>query len=404
MTAQTVRGATRVKGFNDEEFDFQLLRSLGVVPTGGAAVGEVLTVAARTRDGDPQSWVENFSGMADMVRQEADDCLGSGHQVSARELYGRASQYYRAAEYFENIDSERHDELGRKSRDAFHQAAALFDPPVEVVDVPYDPLPLPGYFARSGPDSDSAPTLIINGGFDSSGEELFFQFGVEALKRGINVFIFDGPGQTGMMRQRPRLPFRPDWEEVIRPVVDYVLARPGVETGRLALLGVSFGGYLAPRAAACDQRVRALIANSPIIDWRAYMGGFFGPEAAAMPDFNDQELREAPDQAVSPRNKQMLIHCFRKFGASSWHQYLETLQKYRLDPETMARIKCPVLACLGEGEGPEPRRQCQEFTEAVSGPVTIQTFSLDWGADAHCQVNNIARFGQRAYDWLGGVL
>lgn len=167
--------------------------------------------------------------------------------------------YWRAAEYFADLDSPGHDQLGQASRESFLAMAALVDPPVSAMSVPYDHanLPLPGYFAPAPGSKGPNRTLIIMGGFDSSAEELYFGQGVEALKRGWHVFCFDGPGQTGMMRLRPRLPFRPDYEAVLTPVVDHLLARPEVDPGRLALLGISFGGYLASRAVSREKRVKA---------------------------------------------------------------------------------------------------------------------------------------------------
>lgn len=404
MAAETKRSASRVKGFDNPELDFQLLRSLGMVPAGGGAIGEILTAAASIKDGDPASWVDGFAKMAQMVSREAETCLDQGHLISARDLYCRGSQYFRAAEYFEDIDAPRHDELGLKSREAFVAAAKLFDPPIEPVDLPYEPLPMPGYFARAPQAEGPAPCVIINGGFDSSAEELYFQFGVEALKRGFHVFFFDGPGQTGMMRLKPRLPFRHDWEAVIKPVVDYVLSRPEVDQESLALLGISFGGYLAPRAAAHETRIKALIADSPITDWFAYMSGFFGPGGADIPDFSLDYLKEATPQDFPPLQKQMLVHSFRKFGAESWNAYIEALKRFELPPDDLARIACPTMACIGQGEGGEPKAQFDAFVKHVSGPVTSHLFSIAWGADAHCQVNNIARFAQVAYDWLSDLL
>ena len=48
--------------------------------------------------------------------------------------------------------------------------------------------------------------------------------------------------------------FRPDWEAVIGPVVDFAVTRPEVDPSRIALMGISFGGYLAPRAASGEPR------------------------------------------------------------------------------------------------------------------------------------------------------
>jgi pimeloyl-ACP methyl ester carboxylesterase len=399
-SAHVSRGAMRIKGFEDAEFDFQLLRSMGMTATGGGAIGECLGLAASTKDGNPSSWVDNFASLAERVAQEARRCLKDGHWISARDLFGRASMYYRAAEYYADLDTPRHDELGLKSRDAFHAACPLFVPSIQPVAIAYDPVPLPGYFAAAPDTSGRNKTLIIQGGFDSSGEELFFQFGVEALKRGFHIFFFDGPGETGVMRLPAKLPFRPDYEVVHKPIVDYLLSRDDVDPKRLALLGISFGGYLAPRAAAFEPRIRALIADSPVIDWKQYLSASFSPEVERGPDFTSRDIQNALDTEVPARIKQTLIHCFRKFGADAMHAFLARIAEYRLTPEMLANIKCPVLACVGEGEGPTPRQQCQDFAKAVGGPATTHLFTIAWGADAHCQVNNIARFAQVAYDWL----
>jgi pimeloyl-ACP methyl ester carboxylesterase len=399
----TKRSAMRLRGFDDEEFDFQMIRSLGVTGSGGATLGECLAVASNTRDGIPSSWVENFSAMADRIHEEAITCLRAEHIVSARDLFCRASMYYRAAEYFEILDSPNHDVLGEKSRESFQQACNLFSPAIRVITIPYEPLPLPGYYARAAQGPGPNKTLILLGGFDSSGEELYFQCGVEALRRGFDVVIFDGPGQTGMMRFTPKVPFRPDYEAVIKTVVDHVLSWETVDASRLGLVGISFGGYLAPRGAAFEPRIRALVANSPVTDWGSYMRGFFGQDPESEPDFSSQDLAQIPDDLISPRNKQMLIHCFRKFGVDTWYGLLQRLNEYRLSPEMMASISVPVLACVGEGEGEEPMRQCDEFKRLTTGPVDVHVFSKEWGADAHCQLNNLPRSSQVAYDWLDDV-
>jgi len=60
----------------------------------------------------------------------------------------------------------------------------------------------------------------------------------------------------------PELTYRPDWEVPTRYAVDYVVSRGDVDAGRLALTGHSMGGYFAPRAAAYEKRITAVVANS----------------------------------------------------------------------------------------------------------------------------------------------
>jgi alpha-beta hydrolase superfamily lysophospholipase len=75
--------------------------------------------------------------------------------------------------------------------------------------------------------------------------------------------------RPGRALHREGLVFRPDWEKVVMPVVDFALKQPGVDPKRIALMGVSMGGYLAPRATAFEKRIAALIANDGIYDFMA---------------------------------------------------------------------------------------------------------------------------------------
>ena len=113
---------------------------------------------------------------------------------------------------------------------------------------------------KAAADGLPRKTLIVNGGYDSTAEEAFLFSGAAALARGYNALLFDGPGQGAAIFE-DGLVFRPDWEKVIGPVVDYLFTRPEVDRRRVALMGVSFGGYLAPRAASAESRIAACIAD-----------------------------------------------------------------------------------------------------------------------------------------------
>jgi len=146
----------------------------------------------------------------------------------------------------------------------FAQAAALFGPPVEPVEIPFEAAVLHGYFYR-GAGHGLLPTIIMHNGFDGPAEEMHFFGAAAAAERGYNVVTFDGPGQPAA-RRHDGLPSRPDWENVVTPVVDWVMTRPGVDQFRVALLGVSIGGYLAARAAAFEHRLAACVAVDGIYD------------------------------------------------------------------------------------------------------------------------------------------
>jgi hypothetical protein len=89
----------------------------------------------------------------------------------------------------------------------------------------------------------------------------------------------------------------------------------------------------------------------------------------------------------------------RRFGVASLHEWKAQLHAYRLG-SALSAVSCPSLALVGLREGDEVLRQFGEFTAGVSGPVTAHRFSVDDGADAHCQANNLRLAAQVVYDWL----
>src|SRR3712207_6143485 len=136
--------------------------------------------------------------------------------------------------------------------------------PVEPVEIPFEGTTLPGYFCRVDDSDRPRPTLICTNGYDSTIYELYLDFAA-ALRRGYNLLLYDGPGQ-GRPLIKQGLVMRPDWENVVRPVVDYALTRPEVDAEKLVIMGISLGGYLAPRAASAEHRLAACIADPGLWD------------------------------------------------------------------------------------------------------------------------------------------
>ncbi|WP_405785150.1 alpha/beta hydrolase family protein [Streptomyces sp. NBC_01378] len=108
-----------------------------------------------------------------------------------------------------------------------------------------------------------------------------FALAAGALRRGYNVIAFDGPGQGSTVREQG-LHFRPDWEAVVTPVVDFALTVPEADTDRLALIGMSLGGYLAARAAAFEHRIAASVLYDGVYDLHEVMATT-ASRAASMP-------------------------------------------------------------------------------------------------------------------------
>jgi len=245
----------------DQQFWFETLRNLGFAVYGGSDVGEVIATASRVTSGDYDSWYDAWISTAQRLETEA----RASHPVSARDGLLRASTYYRAAEFFlhGNPGDPRIDHAYRRGVACFRDAVARI-PGITSVQIPYQGTVLHGYFYRAAGEGP-APTLVMHNGFDGAAEELHFFGATGGGERGYHVLTFDGPGQPAAIH-RDGLTFRPDWENVVGPVLDFLTQQPGVDPGRIALLGVSLGGYLAPRAAAYEPRLAAVVAVDGVFD------------------------------------------------------------------------------------------------------------------------------------------
>ena len=116
--------------FHDPTFSFQLLRVIGETYYKGADIGECLSTAYRIKEGDFESWHQEWLKTAERVSKYADESLAAGHTVSAREAYLRACNYYRAAELLlVNPTDSRIQTTWGKSKECFSKAATLFSPP-----------------------------------------------------------------------------------------------------------------------------------------------------------------------------------------------------------------------------------------------------------------------------------
>jgi dienelactone hydrolase len=138
---------------------------------------------------------------------------------------------------------------------AFARAAPLLDPPAEPVRIRYAGTDLPGYLRRPGGVS-RPPVVLLVAGLDSTKEE-FHTFTGLFLRRGVATLAFDGPGQGEVEFE---LPIEPHFEKPVGAVLDFLSQRADVDGGRVAVAGVSLGGYYAARAAAFEPRLTSAVA------------------------------------------------------------------------------------------------------------------------------------------------
>jgi dipeptidyl aminopeptidase/acylaminoacyl peptidase len=250
-------------------FGFEALRAASYSNYGGADLGEVIAICSRISSGDEENWMREWRAAADHAARCAQESLSAGNNISAREAFLRASNYYRTAEFYRRQDPKQDrlaEELSRLSTESFTSAMRLMAHNFDEIQIPYEKTTLPGFFMSPPGPPVPRPTIIFNGGFDSVREEAWFAIAAPALDRGFNILAFDGPGQGEALR-RQGLVFRPDWECVLSPVVGYALSRSETAADKIVLFGWSMGGYLVARAATSEHRAAAIILDDGVFDF-----------------------------------------------------------------------------------------------------------------------------------------
>ncbi|MFF2045933.1 alpha/beta hydrolase family protein [Kitasatospora sp. NPDC058170] len=395
---------------NNIQFWYETLRSMSHIAYGGADFGEVVSTGERITEGDYASWYTEWLATADRVSGQAEKALAAGHRVSARDGFLRASNYYRSAEFFLHGHpcDPRHDHAYDRSVACFRAAAALFTPIIEPVEIPYEGTTLPGYLYRVDDSGTPRPTLIMHNGFDGTAEELHFFGAMAGVERGYTVLVFDGPGMPGP-RHHEGLVFRPDWENVITPVVDFAETLPDVDADRIALLGISMGGILAPRAAAFEHRLAALIAVDGLYDLgQTSVRNIPGTREEAERLLRAQsapELDAALEQimAKDPIARWAINHGMYVMGVDTPRAFNASYLDYTLAGGIAERIQCPTLVCDAE-EDMFFKGQPEQLYDHLTCPRTLMVFTAEEGAGAHCHPGAMRLTQARIYDWLDDTL
>lgn len=390
----------------DELLDAQLLRAVGSAPYGGADVGECLATAARVDGTDLTSWHDSWASAGETAVDLAEAELAAGCKQTAQGAFFRASTYFRTAGVMlmASPADERLVASNRRQTDLFRLGAALLPCPPEILAIPYDGTTLPGYFFRAGPEPRPRAMVVLLGGYDGTAEELYFLNGAAALARGYNVLSFDGPGQGAALLQQG-LVLRPDFENVVTPVLDYVLARPDVDPRRTALIGLSLGAHLAPRAASAEHRLAACIADCGSFDLfasaveriprRLAAGVLEGRRISTSTLHRILRFLAAKPTAGWALRRGQLVH-----GVDDPLDYLFALRDYSLK-EKARDISCPMFVCNAEGD--DIHASAPELVEALTVDKEYVRFTAAEGAGDHCEAGARTLYHARSFGWLDRV-
>lgn len=392
-------------GLADDILNEVGLYYLGQAYYAAADIGEVLETFSRVNASDPWSWSVQWRKTANRLEGLAKESSNAGNHRSAGHFYLRAATYRRAA--LHRHPDPFHDDVNVQAQlcvDAFESFLTEFDYPCQSVKIPYEDTALPGYLCINPSVKGPAPTIIFQEGKDGWAEDGKFVVD-EALPRGYNVLLFDGPGIGKVMRLQG-LPFRHDWENVITPIVDYLVQIDEVDEKNVALIAVSLGGYLGPRAAAYEHRLKALIANPGVLDWGDVYRRFLeeiNPNLLTLYETDPELFDETLYQYME-------FSSFLEWGMkdSMWHHGKTTPFELMKEVELFNNrdIVENITACtfIIDAEN-ETRGHSLELYESLTKCEQKEyiMFTADEAAQFHVQPGATAILSARMFNWLDGI-
>jgi pimeloyl-ACP methyl ester carboxylesterase len=204
-----------------------------------------------------EDWLDAWCETGEMHAALARDAEAAGRARTAGEAWLRAAVCFHFGKFVWVLDAGRARAAADRAVGALREAHRLLDPTAERLEAPLDGGSVVANLRRP-PGLARPPLALLIPGLDSTKEE-FFLLEDMFLSRGMATLSLDGPGQG---EGGYTLALRHDYEVAVTAILDALEGRSDLDLGRVGALGVSLGGYYAPRAAAFEPRVRAVAGIS----------------------------------------------------------------------------------------------------------------------------------------------
>ena len=121
---------------DNEDYSYRFMQVLGTAQEGSSTISECFLTASRITPGDDESWHREWKKTADTCKSRGDLALQQGNTNTAQSNWLRASNYYRTAELFLNIDDKRRRHILEQMQKCSHLYLGHLAPKGEIVQIP----------------------------------------------------------------------------------------------------------------------------------------------------------------------------------------------------------------------------------------------------------------------------
>lgn len=333
----------------------------------GTDYGRLKRVVARVPDW--LHWCEEWTKEGDEVSQKAEQALAEGYRVKARTLFHQSIACYHIGQHIFFIDSVQKEKTQEKARKSYAKVLVLYPEgqrPIRV-EIPFKDVKIPAYVRLSSVPGN--PLIIFVSGMDNIKEAEGHGFGALFHQQGFNFITFDGPGQGELWKD---MKFDAnEYHEAVSAIIDWFEQQNyPIDLNRIALVGFSLGGYLAPVSAAYDKRVKCVAGNSGLV----YIGGLDGLKRL---------------NPIWQRGVTYMTGC---------PTLNEAVKKFDWNIEDAPHLQTPLLFFhAGKDEVmPSPQTHAQKIMRWAEGEKTLRFYE-----DAeHCTVDYLDEVFPEIVDWF----
>lgn len=337
-----------------------------------------------------------FAGPISNIDEWIEASLAAAEAAESNGRVKEAATYFRGAEFFMPPDHARKNEAYERFMDLFAKThpevadrrteAPYQGQSLSIIDIPAE--------------GEQKDVIVACSGFDGLIEEMYegmFDFS----EAGYRVVLYEGPGQGAALR-RSHMPMDHEWEKAVSAVLDHL------QIESCTLLGVSLGGYLAPRAAAFEPRAERLIAWGAMYDFvdcfRPRMGDETFSGLMALVDANEKEVINellTASMADNATTRWSITHGIHTCGGETPFDFLAWARTLHLK-DVSEQIVQDTLILAGSKDHLVPGTQIWDQAAALTNArsVSVRVFTEYENAAEHCQVTNREAVCREILSWL----